>query len=280
MRVFSAAVVTLLLWSSLAIAQQQCPPTTSTTTTNVAATTGTTGTTPAMGVQPSAQNFPTVQPVCATARVDRDTSCLLQELAAVRSELRALRGQLVASALQLQGQQLVSRLNQLTLDEMMLRNNLAANPNYPNAQQQAQMLQTQANTLAFDIQAFNNQMAMVPMDMRPYVAPQLSAFDQSYWTPAMNRFAMYRTQFPTVVATYQTASTANPWLQGWLAGYQTALNTIGTSQQIATANVWWTNTQVLGTTEMYPNANMHMGMTAGTGTMGTTGTTGTGTTQY
>lgn len=175
------------------------------------------------------------------------------ETACVVNELRAVRGQIFASALQLRGQALVDRLNMLTMQEMTFRQQLASNPNMPGAQAEASSLTAQATALNQDIAAYNRELSMVPTDIRPYVATQINTFDVVYWQPSMQQFATYRTQFQTSgPATYQPAVVANPWLTQWQTNYQTSLNNIGSTQQTIASVRWWGSPQVLGTTETLP----------------------------
>jgi len=203
-----------------------------------------------------------IAPVCPTSNVSPETACVLNELAALRGETRAIRGQIYATSLEMRGQELIHRLSLLQREELAFRQQIAANPNLPNAQLFATSLQNQANALNQDIAAFNTEVNMVPMNMRPYVAQQLGTFQTVYWQPAMQRFAAYRTQFPQSATQYQPAFAANPWLPGWHAGYQTTITAVAvTPTQVAVAapSGWWTDTRVLGSTETYQTGTMMQG---------------------
>ncbi|MHB9131723.1 MAG: hypothetical protein ACYDBB_11625 [Armatimonadota bacterium] len=289
MRVSSNVIATVLLAGCLALAQTAvlangdrttaaadttgtgtagtvCPPAAAGTTGTVGTTTTTTTT---MGT-PVASTLPTVAPVCPTTNVSADTSCLVQELAAVRGELRALRGEMRATALSLQGQMIISQMSQLQLDEMTFRQQLAANPRLPGAQATAMSLENRARLLNSQIMAFNNELAMVPPDQRPYMQAQLNTFNVAYWQPAMQNFTTYRTTF--TASAYQPAVNANPWLPSWSNRYQASLNNVATTNQNF-ASAWWVGPQVAGTVETTGT----MG-TMGTGTAGNAGTTDAGTT--
>lgn len=191
--------------------------------------------------------------MCPTASVSPDTACLINEIAALRSEVRATRAEMRATALESRGLALVSRLNQLQAEEMMFRQQISTNPNTPNAQMMAMTLQSQADALYRDISAFNSELGTIPQDQRPYLAARLNNFQQIYWNPAMQQFATYRSQFPQASTTYQAAYTANPWLQTWQANYSASLNNISNVPQIYASANWWSNMQVLGTTETLPS---------------------------
>lgn len=231
-----------------------------------------------------------LMPSCPSS-VSADTSCLLSAISGLRNDVRATNAQIYATSLTLRGQMLTSRINALMTQEMLFRQQLAANPNMPNAQAQAAALQAEAMSINRDIAAFNQELAMVPADQRPYLASSLNTFDVVYWQPTMQSFASYRNQFQQASATYQSAVAANPWLPAWQTQYQTSINNIATTPQVYASARWWTGTQVLGSTEMYPSGIMTapsgsmMSLPAGatiyippssmsttTGTVGTTGT--------
>lgn len=279
MRVSSSVITAVLLGSCLALAQTAvlangdrttaATGTTGTTGTGAAGTTcppaatGTTGTTTTTTttVTPVASAYPVVNPVCPTTNVSADTSCLLQELAAVRGEIRAMRGEMRATALSFQGQMIISQMNQLQADEMTFRQQLAANPRLPGAQATAMSLENRSRLLNNQIIAFNNELASIPPDERPYMQAQLNTFSVAYWQPAMQNFSTYRSTF--TASAYQPAAAANPWLPAWSNRYQASLNNVTTTNQNF-ASAWWVSPQVAGTTE-----------TTTTTTMGTTGA-GTG----
>lgn len=198
--------------------------------------------------------------------ISPDTAFLANQISALRSDVRGVQGQIRASAIEMRGQELTSRVNQLIAEETIFRQQLAANPNLPNAQATANLLAFQADTLNRDLAAYNREIAMVPMELRPYVANDLNTFTVAYWNPTMQRFAEYRAQFsPT---NYQHAFAANPWLQNWTTGYQTSLNNIGTVQQTYAMSSWWGQTSmVAGSMEMYPGGVAYVPV--GTVTTGT-----------
>ncbi|MHB9109735.1 MAG: cupin domain-containing protein [Armatimonadota bacterium] len=210
------------------------------------------------------------------------------------SELQAIRGQILASQLTMQGQMLTSRMNALISQETMLRQALAANPNLPNAQQMALQLSAEAEALNRDIAAFNTQVSMVPAAQRPFVAQQMNTFDVAYWQPTVQRFSQYQASLPAATTTYQPAFAANPWLQPWLTNYQASVSSVAQTQPVFASVRWWTQTGqpgsvVLGTTEVFPGTMggqyymlpsgavifIPAGTAATTGTMGTMGTIGT-----
>lgn len=207
---------------------------------------------PMMGMAPS--SYSNVSAYQTT--VSSDTACVLNAISGLRSDIRALNGTVTAAALQVRGQALISRMNQLMNQEIAFRQQLAANPNMPGAQIIANQLTNEANALNQDIAAFNTELSMVPTDQRPFITAQLNTFDVAYWTPALQRFASYRSQFPQSGSVYQTASVSNPWLTTWQSSYQTAINNIATSPQVYASAYWWSSTRVLGSTETFPAGSM------------------------
>lgn len=210
---------------------------------------------------------------------------------AVLSELSAIRGQILATQLTMQGQALTTRMNSLISQETMLRQALAANPNLPNAQLMALQLSAEADALNRDIAAFNTTVSMVPAAQRPFVAQQMNTFDVAYWQPAVQRFSQYQASLPTAATTYQPAYAANPWLQPWFTGYQASVSSVSQTQPVFASVRWWTQptTVVLGSTEVFPGTStggyymmpngavifIPANTAATTGTMGTMGTVGT-----
>lgn len=227
-----------------------------TTTTTTVATTDTTGTVGTTGVMVAGATMTTL-PGCP-ANISSDTACLVNELRAARAEVRA-------TALEMRGQMLVDRMNQLQAKEMIFRQMVSANPTTPADRQIALQLQAESMTLNNDIAAFNRELSLIPAEQRPYLAQSLNAFEVAYWQPATQQFAQYRTNYQQVSATsYQPAFANNTWLQNWHTNYNTSLNTISTTQQTFATTRWWTTTttatgvtsppQVLGSTETYPGA--------------------------
>lgn len=220
------------------------------------------------------------------------------DTAAVINEIRALRGDIRATALEMQGRMLANRINMLQASEVVFRQTVAANPNNPVDHAIALQLQAQATALNSDIMAYNQELSMIPADQRPFIAQRLNAFDVVYWTPATQSFAQYRLNYQQNVSTaYQPAYANTAWLQDWQTNYSTALNNIGTTQQTFASTRWWTTTAstgnptVLGSTEVYPNGTAiqpgsAIVLPAGTiiivppmpATTGTTGTTNMGAT--
>jgi len=223
-----------------------------------------------------------MSPYCPNAAVSPGTACLL-------SQMEAVRGQILASQLTMQGQMLTSRINALQAQEMAFRQALAANPNMPNAQLMAQQLTAEANALNRDVAAFNTTLSMVPANQRPFVAQQLNTFDVAYWQPTRQQFSTYQASWPQASTGYQPAFAANPWLQPWLNNYQASVGTLGQTQQVFASTRWWTQpTAVAGTIETFPSTGgSYMMLPSGavifippnvaatTGTMGTMGTMGT-----
>lgn len=208
-----------------------------------------------------------VGPVCSTAGFSSDTSCLLNELAALRGEVRSVRGEIRATALETQGRLLAANIDRLQSDEMLFRQNIAANRNLPNAQATAAQLTSSSIELNRQIDAFYRELSTIPPDLRPYLASRLNTFEIVYWTPALQRFSTYAAQFPQGAAMYQTAYASNPWLQNWQNNYLTSLNNISQTPQVFASARWWTNTAVLGSTEMYPSSMPVASAPMGTSTM-------------
>ncbi len=172
------------------------------------------------------------------------------------------------------GQALVARINALMMEELNFRQALASNTTIPSPALMGTRLQNMAVALTQDIAAFNQELAMVPGDLRPFLARDLSNFDSIYWTPAMQRFANYNTQFQTSIATaYQPLYGQFSWLQCWQSNYQTSLNNIAAVPQTFACARWWCNTApvVLGSCEAYPTQPcatcMPYGMPCGTWSM-------------
>jgi hypothetical protein len=218
------------------------------------------------------------------------------ETAAIINEIRALRAEIRATTLEVQGQMLVSRINDLAAREMIFRQIVSTTTLTPEQRMMAMQLQAEAMALNSDVVAYNQTLNAIPADQRPYLAQRLNTFDVVYWQPATQQFVQYRTNFQQNSPTaYQPAFANNAWLQNWHAGYTTSLNTLGTSQQTFASTRWWTTTAsigsptVLGTTEMYPGSmSIQPGSaivlpagtviivpptSASTSTMGTTSTT-------
>jgi hypothetical protein len=152
------------------------------------------------------------------------------------------------------GHALIARINALMMEELDFRQSLAANPNEPNAVVRGTRIQNMAVALNQDIAAYNQALAAVTPDIRPFVAQNLSTFDSLYWTPAMQRFACYNTQFQQNASTiYQPLYASMSWLQCWMTNYQTSLNTIAMAPQTYACARWWCGgPMVLGSTQQYP----------------------------
>jgi hypothetical protein len=245
------APVLLLVGSAMAFAQT-CPPGSSQCLVPGRPQTMTIGC-----AAPTAVLAESVTPVgtpTACANVSGDTACLANQLAAIQSELRMMRGMLIASSLEMRGQTLINRIDTLIAQETAFRQALAANPRLPGAQAQATALQARADMLDRDLAAFTREVSMLPADVRVTTAAGFSSFDQIYWTPALERLAAYNAHFrETACAAYQPAFAANPWLSPWVTTYSAALSTMNTNRQVYASARWWSNMQVLGTTETYPN---------------------------
>jgi hypothetical protein len=249
-------VVTVVL-AMLALMGAVVAQTTYTTPASPSASTGVTTT----AAVPAGTNLGMTTTMAACPNVTPDTACLINELRMTRAEVRA-------QALQLHGLMLTSRMNQLMADEMLFRQTISANPNSPDARMMSARLQSEAAALNSDIVAFQNELALVPADQRPYLAQSLNTFDVAYWTPAMQRFAQYNTQFQQTASTaYQPAVAANAWLPSWQTAYQSSVNNIAMQPQVFASNRWWTTTAsaqvpttttttVLGSTETYPMQTM------------------------
>ena len=195
-----------------------------------------------------------------------DTACLLNELEALRSDIRSTRAQIKSASLQLQGQVIIGLMNRLMNEEQAYRQGLAANPHLTGAQVMAMGLQYRVNEINQQITAFNQELSMIPPDQRSFLACDLNTFDTAYWTPAMQRFASYTNQFIQNACTvYQPLYAANPWLQSWQTSFQTALNTISTAPQTYASARWWAmvptvqGSTVLGTTEVFQPGSQIIG---------------------
>jgi hypothetical protein len=188
-----------------------------------------------------------------SANMSPDTASLINQINGLRSDIHALQGTMQASAIEQRGQMLVNRMNSLMADEISFRQQIAANPNLPNAQATANNLSQRADALNRDIASFNVELSMVSPDQRPYVAPQLNAFTAAYWNPTVQRFASYSSQFTAQASTaYQPAVASNPWLPSWESSYQNSINTVASAPQTYASANWWSTTQVLGSTEVFP----------------------------
>ena len=251
----------LLLVSCAVALAQTCPPNSTgclvpgqPSTVNITCTTPTA--TLAEAVTPGT-------PTAACANVSSDTTCLLNQLMAIQSELRMTRGMLMASGLEMRGQMLINRMDTLIAQETAFRAEMEANPKMGGAHTQATALQARADVLDRDIAAYTRELSLLPSDARPLTAMQLSTFDQVYWGPAMDRLAAYNTNFRETACTmYQPAFAANPWLSPWVTTYSAALSTMNANRQVYASARWWTTMQVLGSTEVYPNmANVPAGST-------------------
>lgn len=194
----------------------------------------------------------TLSPVCSTAGMTQDTSCILRELSALRADMRGVRGEIRAASLAVRGQDLATRLDQLIMSEMMLRQTLASNPNMPGAQVAAISLSNDANALYRDIAAYNRELSAIAPDIRPFMATRLSTFDTVYWQPTLAQLSNYSTNFAQYSTAYQPAFAANPWLQPWLTSYQCSLANLGTTPQAFASVRWWGTPQVLGSIEGLP----------------------------
>jgi len=197
----------------------------------------------------------TMSPVCS-ANVSTDTACLLNQISALRNDIRSLQGTVRAAALSAQGQQLVSRMNMLIADELMFRQEIAQNPTMPNAHAQALALTAQADALNRDIADYNRQLSLIPADQRPYIASDLNTFTVAYWQPAMTRFAEFRTNFANSSTAYQPAYAANPWLQPWQTTFSSDIGNIAMDQQQYASVNWWSSMQVAGSTEVFPGGTL------------------------
>lgn len=183
------------------------------------------------------------------------------DTASIITEIRALRADIRATALEVQGQMLVSRMNDLAAREMIFRQLVSTNALTPDQRMIALQLQADATALNTDIAAYTQSLNAIPADQRPYLAQRLNTFDVVYWQPATQQFVQYRTGFQQNASTaYQPAYANNAWLQPWQTNYSTALNTLGATQQTFASTRWWTTTAsagaptVLGSTEMYPGS--------------------------
>ena len=252
-------VAALLVSGILAVAQVVCPPSFGQPYGGAFPTTGTIGTipwstgtmTPGFGMTAAAPGL-----LCPTTGLSRDNACLL-------SEIRALRGDVIAAALTMQGQTLTTRLNQLMAQEMVFRQAIAAEPNLPNAQLMALQFNMEAQALNRDMAAFTRQLSMIPVEQRPYLATSLNTFDVVYWQPTIQAFGEYRAQLPAAGVTYQPALAQNPWLQTWFTNYQTALTPLSQTPQVFASARWWNQPMVLGSTEMFPGTGSMMVMPNG-----------------
>jgi len=186
----------------------------------------------------------------ASGVTSQDTACLL-------SEIRALRAEVAAQSLNMQGQTLANRLNQLTTSEQVFRQAIIANPNLPNAQLIALQLSAEAQALNRDIANYARALSLVPADLRPYMAASLSQFDVATWQPALQSFSAYQASLPASLAIYQPAFAQNPWLQTWFTNYQTALVPLSQTPLTVASVRWWTNQpMVLGSAQMFPGIQM------------------------
>jgi len=203
----------------------------------------------------SAVTVPTVVYPVGVALPTAATPAVSSNTAALINELEAIRGQILASQLTLQGQTLTSRMNALMSQEMALRQAIASNPNLPNAQWMALQLNAEANALNRDIAAFTTTLSMVPAAQRPYVAQQVNTFDVAYWQPTMQQFSAYTASLPMAMTSYQPAFAANPWLQPWLTNYHASVMSLSQTPQVFASVRWWTQptTVVLGSTEVFPS---------------------------
>ncbi|HEY3376361.1 MAG TPA: hypothetical protein VGL77_02610 [Armatimonadota bacterium] len=313
MNIRSFLVATFVIGGSMAFAQV-CPPASDSTvlvpsrdaqansyvlpsSTVTSTTVVPYGSGPMVSTMPGTVMMPmpsTTMSMVPPANMSPDTASIVNQIIALRSDVHALQGQVYAAALELRGQQLVSRVNELMANEMLFRQQIAANPTLPNAQATSLQLSAQADALNRDLASFNRELSLIPADQRPYLAQQLNAFTVAYWDPTMQNFAAYRTQFTTNATAYQPAYASNAWLQPWVANYQTSLDNLAAAPQNYASVSWWSETRVLGTSETYPGTMMSlpqgaviyipantastMGLTS-TGTTGTMGmTTSTGTT--
>jgi len=260
MKVYSVVIATLMLSGSLVYAQV-CPPTSAGSVCLVPSRNAAAATLPytmmtAYGASTTVPYSSCGQaaciPVCPTAttcNVSRDTGCILNELTALRNEMRATRGQVLASSLMAQGAMIIARLNELQSDEMAFRVAFTGNQSLPESHAIATKLQSQINAINQDIAAFNQALAAIPADMRPYLAGNLSTFDTAYWTPALQRFAAYSNQFQQSNA-YQTQCASLSWMPNWKSDFQTALNTVAASPTTYACSRWWVNMPtVAGSTE-------------------------------
>ncbi len=293
MKGFPVLLATLLVSGALALAQV-CPPG---YTTSTGAAYGAYPMVSTIGAYPMVSSVPSViyptgvstsaatvtSPICPNAALSPGTACLLNEMEAVR-------GQILASQLTMQGQSLTSRMNALQAQESAFRQALATNPNLPNAQLMALQLTAEANQLNRDIAAFNTTVSMVPVAQRPFIAQQMNTFDVAYWQPTVQQFSAYQASLPAMITTYQPAVAANPWLQPWFTSYQASIGTVGQTQQVFASTRWWAQPTAIvsGTTEVFPvTGGSYMmlpsgaviyippNMAATTGTMVPMGTMGT-----
>jgi len=171
---------------------------------------------------------------------------------ALLNELRALRGDVTSMGTIAQGQMLTNRLNQLMATEQLFRQALSANPDLPNAHLIALYLNMEAQGLNRDIAAFTRALSMIPTEQRPFMAAALNSFDIVYWQPTIQALNAYQAQLPNAVSSYQPAFAANPWLQTWFSGYQTALAPLVQAPQVFASVRWWNQPVVLGSIEAYP----------------------------
>lgn len=188
-----------------------------------------------------------------------DTQCIINELEALRNDVRAARGTVATASLVATGMALVNRINALQIEELDFRTALAASQSATTPMHDGQVMATrlmnQAVALNQDIVSFNQALAMITPDQRPYMAADLNNFDVTFWTPALQHFACYNTQFQqSMASSYQPLYATFPWLQCWLTNYQTSLNSIAMVPQTFASCRWWCSAGpvVFGAVQPYP----------------------------
>jgi hypothetical protein len=227
---------------------------------------------PQAGIQPTANIYANGQIPCGQpnvslistpintastcSNVSPDTACLMSQVVGLRNDVHALQGSVRAATLEVRGQQLVSRVNSLMASELLFRQQLAQNPNLPNASTLAFALSQQSDSLNNDLADYNRELSLIPVDQRPYLASDMNSFTIAYWNPTMQRFADYHNSFnAAALNAYQPAYASNPWLQGWQSNYQASLGNLAIAPQNYASVSWWSGSAVAGSMECYPNAN-------------------------
>lgn len=203
---------------------------------------------PPMCPPPTATVFPPLATTCSSCgpgMTSPDTQCVLNSLASLQGSIRT-------AGIAMQGEKLIEAMNELMMDEMLFRQQIARNPNMAGSEAMAMMLQTRAAQLNNAISSYNRVLASMPPDLRPFMACDLNLFNTVYWTPAVETFGTYVTLFPRSAESYQQAFAANPWLPTWHSNYQATITGVTSTQQAYAASVdWWTSgVAVLGTQEM------------------------------
>lgn len=204
------------------------------------------------GMYPTTMGMTSMYPM-GTTTVSTDTAVLANQIAALRADVQSLQATVRATNLQMRAQDLASRMNQLMTDEQTFRQQLAANPNLPNAQLTANNLSMRAAAINNDLNSFYRELSLIPVNQRPGIATELSAYTAATWDPTLQRFSQYSTDFTTQAATaYQPAVAANPWLTDWQTSYRASLTGVQTTQTAFAPNNWLSGSRVAGMMETYP----------------------------